>query len=163
MPMKIHEKIHSVYFDLATTAMSRNFLTLAERMFVAAVEEAKRPMHEVRVLARSWFGLAQVYHKQQKIRLALHYYQKAVGFFSKILTILLASSPRLWIIWPVSIFSMATWRNPGLFRAKRSVSMKNCLVRTVRFWHRAWCDLVIFIRSGKTSIKLWPIISERRP
>jgi tetratricopeptide (TPR) repeat protein len=81
--MKIHEKIHSLYDELGRTALSQGFLPLAEQMFSAAVEEAKRPAHEARVLAGSWFGLAQVYHKQQKIRLALHYYQKAVTFYER--------------------------------------------------------------------------------
>ena len=81
--MKIHEKIHSLYDELGTNALSRGFLPLAEQMFSAAVEEAKRPAHDASVLARSWFGLAQVYHKQQKIRLALHYYHKAVSFYER--------------------------------------------------------------------------------
>ncbi len=79
--MQIHERIHSMYDEVGTTALSEGFLTLAERMFSAAVEEAKRPAHDKRVLADSWFGLAQVYHKQQKIRLAVHYYRRAVHFY----------------------------------------------------------------------------------
>jgi tetratricopeptide (TPR) repeat protein len=81
--MRIEEKIWSCYDEVASTALRHGYLSIADAMFSASLEEAQRSQSDRALLARSCFGLAATYQQKGRAREAMHYYRKAIIGFEK--------------------------------------------------------------------------------
>jgi tetratricopeptide (TPR) repeat protein len=81
--MRIEEKIWNCYDEVASTALRHGYLSIADAMFSASLEEAQRSPSDLALLARSCFGLAATYHKRGRSREAMYYYRKAITGFEK--------------------------------------------------------------------------------
>ena len=81
--MRVEEKIWTFYDDVATTAFACGFLDIAESMFSASLDEAQRVDKNWLRMARSWFGLAMIYHSRAESKEAMHFYRKALYAFDK--------------------------------------------------------------------------------
>jgi tetratricopeptide (TPR) repeat protein len=79
--MQIQEAIWTQYYELGNSALTAKQWDVAEKMFAAAAEEARRMFINPRLLADSWFGLAQTHHSRNQFELATFFYKKAITFY----------------------------------------------------------------------------------
>jgi len=79
--MHIQETIWTHYYQLGNSALAARQLDVAEQMFAAASEEARRRSIKPLLLADSWFGLGQTHHCRKQHDLAAYFYKKAMSVY----------------------------------------------------------------------------------